>query len=113
MKKHHPVNYSVSKDDAGSSEGSGGATHLQRLFQALKGLTGDTRGAQELVDCWAGGFLVGGVTTVVKIRHENETRPFATPVRQAQSAGNNAWPFATKWSTQPCEELDRSEGACS
>jgi hypothetical protein len=53
MKKHHPVNYSVSKDDAGSSEGSGGATHLQRLFQALKGLTGDTRGAQELVDCWA------------------------------------------------------------
>jgi hypothetical protein len=55
MKKHHPVNYSVSKDDAGSSEGSGGATHLQRLFQALKGLTGDTRGAQELVDCWAGG----------------------------------------------------------
>jgi hypothetical protein len=53
MKKHHPVNYSVGKDDAGSSEGSGGATHLQRLFQALKGLTGDTRGAQELVDCWA------------------------------------------------------------
>jgi len=53
MKKHHPVNYSVSKDDAGSSEGSSGATHLQRLFQALKGLTGDTRvrvliGAQPL-----------------------------------------------------------------
>jgi hypothetical protein len=63
MKKHHPVNYSVSKDDAGSSEGSSGATHLQRLFQALKGLTGDTRGAQELVDCWASTSRVGAAHT--------------------------------------------------
>jgi hypothetical protein len=53
MKKHHLVNYSVSKDDGCSSAGFGAATRPQRLFQALKGLTGDTYGAQELVDCWA------------------------------------------------------------
>jgi hypothetical protein len=53
MKKHHLVNYLVSKNDAGSSEGFGAATRPQRLFQAFKGLTGDTCGAQELVDCWA------------------------------------------------------------
>jgi len=67
MKKHHPVNYSVSKDDAGSSEGSGGATHLQRLFQALKGLTGDTRGAQELVDCWADELVAGAAQLIVTV----------------------------------------------
>jgi hypothetical protein len=44
VKKHHLMNYSVSKNDAGSSDGFGGGTRLQRLFQALKGLTDDTRG---------------------------------------------------------------------
>jgi hypothetical protein len=53
MKKHHPINYSVSNNDDGSSEGFDGGTRPQRLFQAFKGLTGDTCGAQELVDCWA------------------------------------------------------------
>jgi len=53
MKKHQPINYSVNKDDAGSSASFGAATRPQRLFQAFKGLTGDTCGAQELVDCWA------------------------------------------------------------
>jgi hypothetical protein len=44
VKKHHLINYSVSKNDAGSSESFDGGTRQQRLFQALKGLTGDTRG---------------------------------------------------------------------
>ncbi|HQT96159.1 MAG TPA: hypothetical protein PK435_16145, partial [Thermoanaerobaculaceae bacterium] len=58
MNKHHPINYSVSKDDAGSSASFSAATRPQRLFQALKGLTGDTCGAQELVDCWAAVMLM-------------------------------------------------------
>jgi hypothetical protein len=82
MKKHHPVNYSVSKDDAGSSEGSGGATHLQRLFQALKGLTGDTRGAQELVDCWAPAEIMGheGVAKHSGPHDNSVPTPFALSV---------------------------------
>jgi hypothetical protein len=44
VKKHHLINYSISKNDAGSSDGFGGGTRLQRLFQALKRLTGDTGG---------------------------------------------------------------------
>jgi hypothetical protein len=44
VKKHHPINNSVGKDDASSSEGFGGGTRLQRLVPALKGLTGDTYG---------------------------------------------------------------------
>ena len=44
VKKHHPINNSVGKNDASSSEGFGGGTRLQRLVPALKGLTGDTCG---------------------------------------------------------------------
>jgi hypothetical protein len=44
VKKHHPINNSLGKDDASSSEGFAGGTRLQRLIQTLKGLTGHTCG---------------------------------------------------------------------